>query len=156
MKVLCSCAQSIIHSQEKLVEVERSGILALSHASSTENMSFGFYFLLRVILFLLYQILAIWLFGKYNQGLVLETRWVLSTVAEWISRMTGSKLFPHSFFQSTIVRLVSCKVSEAHGNVTDVVQCETGTCIVSVTLYNEQIWGLYPVLYFYQLTNPVY
>lgn len=45
----------------------------------------------------------------------------------------------HSFFQSTVARLVSSKVSEAHGNVIDVVGCETSTCILSVTLYNEQV-----------------
>lgn len=74
MKVLCSCAQSIIHNQENLVEVERSGILALPYASSTESMSFVLYFFfLRAILFLLHQILAICLFGKYDQVLALET-----------------------------------------------------------------------------------
>lgn len=62
------------------------------------------------------------------------------------------------FFPEHCSTSVSSEVSEAHGNVTAVVGCETSTCIVrvSVTLYNEEVWGLYPVLDFYQLTNLVY
>lgn len=157
MKVLCSCAQSVIHNQENLVEVERSRILDLSHASSTESMSFVLYFF--------FPQSHTFSSAPNSSNLFIWKIWpsfgTRNTLSPGYScgmnlKNDSKQLFPHSFFHSTIVHLVPFKVSEAHGNVTDVVGCETGTCIVSVTLYSEQIWGLHPVLNFYQLTNLVY
>lgn len=94
-------------------------------------------FFLRAILFLPGQILAICLFGKPKENLTLATHRVLATAMDHISRTVRNKLFLH-YFLSTIVQLVSSKVSESHGIVTDLVGIciwhLKRPCIVSVTM----------------------
>lgn len=95
------------------------------------------FFFLRAILFLPGQILAIRLFGKPKENLTLATHRVLATAMDCISRMVGNKLFLHPSL-STVVLLVSSKVLETHGIVTDLVGIWIWhlkrPCIVSVTV----------------------
>lgn len=94
-------------------------------------------FFLRAILFLPGQILVICLFGKPKENVTLATHRVLATAMHCISRTVRNKLFLYSFL-CTIVPLVSSKVSESHGIVTDLVGIWIWhlkrPCIVSVTM----------------------
>lgn len=57
-------------------------------------------------------------------------------------RSDWKQAFSSPFFQNATVGLIASKASGAHGDAT-ARECETSTCIVSVTLCNEQVYIQY-------------